>query len=81
MTLRFDDIGNRLKAFRIASGLSADEVASRLNHCGICGVHSPRCRTRSRFENRTIGDGGLREIEKSCFTSGQVLALKVRGTF
>jgi len=30
MTIRFDDIGNRLKAFRIASGLSADEVASRL---------------------------------------------------
>ncbi len=30
MSIRFDDIGNRLKAFRIASGLSADEVASRL---------------------------------------------------
>ena len=30
MTIRFDDIGNRLKAFRIASGLSAEEVASRL---------------------------------------------------
>ena len=30
MNMRFDDIGNRLKAFRIASGLSADEVASRL---------------------------------------------------
>ncbi|MGB0629631.1 MAG: helix-turn-helix domain-containing protein, partial [Alphaproteobacteria bacterium] len=30
MAIRFDDIGNRLKAFRIASGLSADEVASRL---------------------------------------------------
>jgi transcriptional regulator with XRE-family HTH domain len=28
--IRFDDIGNRLKAFRLASGLSADEIASRL---------------------------------------------------
>ena len=31
MALRFDDIGNRLKAFRLGSGLSADEIASRLN--------------------------------------------------
>jgi transcriptional regulator with XRE-family HTH domain len=30
MPIRFDDIGNRLKAFRLASGLSADEIASRL---------------------------------------------------
>ncbi len=30
MTIRFDDIGDRLKAFRLASGLSADEIASRL---------------------------------------------------
>ena len=30
MPLRFDDIGNRLKAFRLGSGLSADEIASRL---------------------------------------------------
>ena len=30
MTIRFDDIGNRLKAFRLASGLSADEIAARL---------------------------------------------------
>ena len=30
MTIRFDDIGNRLKAFRIASGLRAEAVASRL---------------------------------------------------
>src|SRR6266576_4888814 len=29
MPLRFDDIGNRLKAFRLGSGLSADESASR----------------------------------------------------
>src|ERR1700749_2259575 len=28
--LRFDDIGNRLKAFRLGSGLSADEIALRL---------------------------------------------------
>src|ERR1700704_5882503 len=27
MPIRFDDIGNRLKAFRLASGLSADELA------------------------------------------------------
>jgi transcriptional regulator with XRE-family HTH domain len=31
MALRFDDIGNRLKAFRLGSGLSADEIASRLD--------------------------------------------------
>ena len=30
MTIRFDDIGDRLKAFRLASGLSADEIANRL---------------------------------------------------
>ena len=30
MALRFDDIGNRLKAFRLGSGLSADEIAHRL---------------------------------------------------
>ena len=30
MTLRFDDIGDRLKAFRLGSELSADEIASRL---------------------------------------------------
>jgi transcriptional regulator with XRE-family HTH domain len=30
MPLRFDDIGNRLKAFRLASGLSADEIAGKL---------------------------------------------------
>lgn len=30
MALRFDDIGNRLKAFRLGSGLSADEIARRL---------------------------------------------------
>ncbi len=28
--LRFDDIGNRLKAFRLGSGLSAEEIAQRL---------------------------------------------------
>ena len=31
MAIRFDDIGNRLKAFRLGSGLSADEIANRLN--------------------------------------------------
>jgi transcriptional regulator with XRE-family HTH domain len=30
MPLRFDDIGHRLKAFRLGSGLSADEIATRL---------------------------------------------------
>ena len=30
MAIRFDDIGNRLKAFRLGSGLSADEIAIRL---------------------------------------------------
>src|SRR4051812_41125368 len=30
MAIRFDDIGNRLRAFRLGSGLSADEVARRL---------------------------------------------------
>jgi transcriptional regulator with XRE-family HTH domain len=30
MPLRFDDIGNRLRAFRLGSGLSADEIAQKL---------------------------------------------------
>jgi transcriptional regulator with XRE-family HTH domain len=30
MAIRFDDIGHRLKAFRLGSGLSADEIANRL---------------------------------------------------
>jgi transcriptional regulator with XRE-family HTH domain len=30
MAIRFDDIGNRLRAFRLGSGLSADEVARRI---------------------------------------------------
>ncbi len=30
MAVRFDDIGNRLKAFRLGSGLSADEIAAKL---------------------------------------------------
>jgi transcriptional regulator with XRE-family HTH domain len=30
MAFRYDDIGNRLKAFRLASGLSAEEIAKRL---------------------------------------------------
>jgi transcriptional regulator with XRE-family HTH domain len=30
MPVRFDDIGNRLKAFRLGSGLSADEIANRI---------------------------------------------------
>jgi transcriptional regulator with XRE-family HTH domain len=30
LTIRFDDIGDRLKAFRLASGLSADEIATRI---------------------------------------------------
>jgi transcriptional regulator with XRE-family HTH domain len=30
MAVRLDDIGNRLKAFRLGSGLSADEIAERL---------------------------------------------------
>lgn len=29
MAVRYDDIGNRLKAFRLGSGLSADEIARR----------------------------------------------------
>jgi len=30
LPIRFDDIGNRLKAFRLGSGLSAEEVAKRI---------------------------------------------------
>ena len=30
MAIRFDDIGNRLKAFRLGSGLSAEEIANRI---------------------------------------------------
>ena len=31
MPFRFDDIGNRLKAFRLGSGLSAEEIAQKLS--------------------------------------------------
>jgi transcriptional regulator with XRE-family HTH domain len=31
MAIRFDDIGHRLKAFRLGSGLSTDEIAARLD--------------------------------------------------
>src|SRR6516165_9985638 len=31
MAIRFDDIGHRLRAFRLGSGLSADEIAARLD--------------------------------------------------
>src|ERR1700751_3840342 len=31
MPVRFDDSGHRLKAFRLGSGLSADEIANRLD--------------------------------------------------
>ena len=30
MPIRFDDIGNRLKAFRLGSGLSAEDIAAKL---------------------------------------------------
>src|SRR5246127_3703327 len=30
MALRYDEIGNRLKAYRLGSGLSADEIAKQL---------------------------------------------------
>ena len=30
MPIRFDDIGNRLKAFRLGSGLSAEDLAAKL---------------------------------------------------
>ena len=30
MAIRYDDIGDRLKAFRLGSGLSAEEVARRI---------------------------------------------------
>ena len=40
MTFRYDDIGNRLRAFRLASGLSADEIARRI---GISRTALYRC--------------------------------------
>ncbi len=40
-----------------------------------------QCRLRIRYDNRAIGDGGLRETEDLCSTAGEVLAIKVRGTF
>ena len=30
MAFRYDDIGNRLKAFRLGSGLSAEQIAQKL---------------------------------------------------
>jgi len=40
-----------------------------------------RCRLRTRYDNRAVGDGGRREVENSCFTIGPVYAIKIRGTF
>jgi outer membrane receptor for ferrienterochelin and colicins len=40
-----------------------------------------RCRFRTRYDNRAVGDGGFRETEDSCFTTGPVYAIKIRGTF
>lgn len=40
MSFRYDDIGNRLRAFRLASGLSADEIARRI---GISRTALYRC--------------------------------------
>ncbi len=40
-----------------------------------------RCRFRTRYDNRAVGDGGFRETENSCFTTGPVYAIKIRGTF
>lgn len=40
-----------------------------------------RCRLRTRYDNRAVDDAAFREVENSCFTTGAVLALKVRGTF
>ena len=31
MSIRFDDIGNRLKAFRLGCGVSAEEIAQKLD--------------------------------------------------
>jgi len=31
MSFRYDEIGQRLKAFRLASGMSADEIARRID--------------------------------------------------
>ena len=40
-----------------------------------------RCRLRTRYENRSVNAEDFSEIENSCFTTGAVLAIKVRGTF
>jgi transcriptional regulator with XRE-family HTH domain len=40
MAIRFDDIGNRLRAFRLGSGLSADEIAKKI---GISRTALYRC--------------------------------------
>src|SRR3979409_865456 len=50
MAIRFDDIGHRLKAFRLGSGLSADEIADRLDI--------------SRTAPYRLGEGELAKVEK-----------------
>ena len=49
MAIRFDDIGNRLKALHVGSGLSAEEIARRIGISrtalftfGSCPGLSPR---------------------------------------
>lgn len=44
-------------------------------------TESWQCRIRSRYTGGTIATGSLSEIEKSCAHTGEIYAIKVRGTF
>ena len=43
MTLLFDDIGDRLKAFRLGSGLSAEEIAKLPLLVQLFGMFNGTC--------------------------------------
>ena len=53
MPLRFDDIGNRLKAFRLGSGLSAEEIAQTAGITST-GIRVRMLRARQVIREKTM---------------------------
>ena len=73
MAIRFDDIGNRLKAFRLASGLSAEEIAGRIAEYlemktpqGLMGKLKmlPKLAEMGSFFPREVKTGPVKEVIK-----------------
>ena len=62
MSFRYDEIGNRLKAFRIASGLSADEIAHYVD------TYRPLDKAGAYGVQEYIGLRGVRSIRGDYYT-------------